>query len=36
MINGRVVVKEGHLATVEMGPIIERHNQIARQMVRGE
>jgi 8-oxoguanine deaminase len=36
MINGRVVVKEGHLETVDMGPVIERHNQIARQMVRGD
>ena len=36
MINGRVVVREGRLATVELGPIIERHNQIAANMVRGE
>jgi 8-oxoguanine deaminase len=36
MINGRTVVKEGHLETINLGPIIERHNQIARQMVNGE
>jgi cytosine/adenosine deaminase-related metal-dependent hydrolase len=35
MINGKVVVQEGRLTTVEMGPVIERHNQIAREMVNG-
>jgi hypothetical protein len=36
MINGRVVVQEGHLTTLELGPIIERHNAIAREMVTGK
>lgn len=36
MINGRVVVEDGRLTTVEMGPIIERHNAIAKTMVNGE
>ena len=36
VIHGRVVVEEGHLLTVDLGPIVERHNRIARQMVRGE
>ena len=36
MINGRVVIQEGQLATVEIGPLIERHNQIARAMVDGD
>lgn len=36
MINGQVVVEDGKLRTVDMGPVIERHNQIARQMVRDE
>jgi 8-oxoguanine deaminase len=36
MINGKVVVKEGRLATLEIEPIIERHNQIAATMVDGE
>jgi cytosine/adenosine deaminase-related metal-dependent hydrolase len=32
VINGQVVVKEGRLMTVEMGPVIERHNQLAREL----
>src|SRR5574341_649695 len=36
MINGSVVVEDGRLQTVEMGPVIERHNAIAKQMVNGE
>ncbi|NDJ52761.1 MAG: 8-oxoguanine deaminase [Chloroflexi bacterium] len=36
MINGRVVVHEGHLTTLEIEPVIERHNQIAKAMVNGE
>jgi 8-oxoguanine deaminase len=36
MINGRVVVEEGQLTTIDIGPIIERHNEIARTMVDGE
>lgn len=36
MINGRSVVKDGHLETVDLQPVIERHNQIARQMVNEE
>ncbi len=33
VINGRVVVEDGHLLTVDLGPVIERHNQIARELV---
>ncbi len=36
VINGRIVVEEGQLLTVDLGPVVERHNRIARQMVRGE
>ncbi len=36
LVNGRVVVRDGRLATLELEPIIERHNRIARRMVRGE
>jgi 8-oxoguanine deaminase len=36
MINGRVVVEEGQLTTIDIRPIIERHNEIARSMVDGE
>ena len=34
IINGRVVVQDGHLSTVDLGPVIERHNRIARELVR--
>ncbi len=33
IINGRVVVKDSHLLTVDLGPVIERHNRIARELV---
>jgi len=36
MINGRVVVERGRLTTLEIEPVIENHNRIARQMVNGE
>ncbi|MDM0056503.1 8-oxoguanine deaminase [Variovorax fucosicus] len=32
VVNGRVVVREGHLATVDLGPLVERHNQLAVQL----
>jgi len=32
VVNGRVVVRQGQLTTVELGPLIERHNQMARQL----
>ena len=32
IVNGRVVVREGHLATVDTGPLIERHNRLALQL----
>jgi cytosine/adenosine deaminase-related metal-dependent hydrolase len=36
IINGRVVVEEGRLLTVDLGPVIERHNRIARKLVNGD
>jgi cytosine/adenosine deaminase-related metal-dependent hydrolase len=33
VINGRVIVQDGHLTTLDLGPIIERHNAISRKMV---
>jgi len=33
VINGRVVVENGELTTVELAPVIERHNRMAREMV---
>jgi 8-oxoguanine deaminase len=35
VINGRVVVEDGRLLTVDLGPVIERHNRIARELVSG-
>lgn len=35
VINGRVRVQDGQLVDVELPALIERHNQIARAMVRG-
>lgn len=36
VVHGRVVVQEGRLLTVEEERLIERHNRIARRIVRGE
>ena len=36
VINGRVRVREGRLVDVDLQPIVERHNAIARALVRGE
>ncbi len=35
LVNGRVVVREGRIATLDMGPLIERHNALARQLAMG-
>jgi cytosine/adenosine deaminase-related metal-dependent hydrolase len=35
MINGRVMVEGGRLKTIEIEPVIERHNKLARNMVNG-
>jgi hypothetical protein len=35
LVNGRVVVRQGAIATVDMGPLIERHNQLALQLALG-
>jgi len=34
VINGRFIVKERQLTTVDIGPLVERHNQIAYQMLQ--
>jgi 8-oxoguanine deaminase len=36
MINGRVVVQDGRLTNMDIAPVIERHNQIAWEMLRGD
>jgi 8-oxoguanine deaminase len=32
VVNGRVVVRQGQLATLDLGPLLERHNRLARQL----
>ena len=32
VVNGRVVVREGQLATLDLGPLLARHNRLARQL----
>lgn len=36
VINGRIVVRDGHLTTVDLGVLVEQHNAIARKLVSGE
>ncbi|MDE3739712.1 MULTISPECIES: 8-oxoguanine deaminase [Pseudomonas] len=36
VINGKVVVRDGQLVTVDLPRVLERHNQLARQLVLGE
>jgi hypothetical protein len=33
VINGKVVVEDGGLTTLDLMPVIERHNRIAKEMV---
>jgi 8-oxoguanine deaminase len=35
VINGRVVVREGHLETLDLPVHVERHNRLARELVDG-
>ena len=35
MINGRTVVQEARIQTVDLGPMIRRHNEIAKNLLRG-
>jgi 8-oxoguanine deaminase len=35
VVNGRPVVREGQLASFELGPVVERHNALARRLVAG-
>ncbi|MCL6510080.1 MAG: 8-oxoguanine deaminase [Anaerolineae bacterium] len=36
VVNGRVVVRDGRLTTIELEPLLERHNRLARALVNGE
>jgi cytosine/adenosine deaminase-related metal-dependent hydrolase len=35
IVNGKVVVREGYLETVDLGPLMERHNRLALQLAEG-
>jgi cytosine/adenosine deaminase-related metal-dependent hydrolase len=35
VINGKQVVKDGHLLSIDLPLVIERHNQLAHQLVVG-
>ena len=32
IVNGRVVVRQGHLTSIDLGPLLERHNALAIQL----
>ncbi len=34
VVDGRIVVRNGQVVTVEMQPLVERHNRLARQLAR--
>ncbi|MFZ6046698.1 8-oxoguanine deaminase [Pseudomonas sp. CR3202] len=36
VINGKVVVRDGQIVTVDLPLVLERHNRLARQLVSGE
>jgi len=35
VVDGRVVVREGRLATLDLGPLVEHHNRLAVTLARG-
>jgi len=36
LVNGRVLLREGQLTTLDLGPLIERHNRLARTLVHAD
>ncbi len=36
VINGKVVVEDGRVATVDMGPMVEQHNRFAFKLAAGK
>jgi cytosine/adenosine deaminase-related metal-dependent hydrolase len=34
VVNGRVLVRQGQLTSVDLGPLIERHNALATRLVQ--
>ena len=35
VVNGRVLVREGQLTSLELGPLVERHNALSRLLLEG-
>jgi len=35
VVHGRVVVEDGRVVTLDMGPVVERHNRLAAKIARG-
>jgi cytosine/adenosine deaminase-related metal-dependent hydrolase len=35
IINGRIVVQDGRLVTVDLAPVIARHNRLSRELMAG-
>lgn len=35
IVNGRVLVRDGQLTTVDLGPLLEQHNRLARALLHG-
>jgi cytosine/adenosine deaminase-related metal-dependent hydrolase len=34
LVNGKVIVRQGQLTTVDLGPLLERHNRLAMQLAQ--
>mgnify|MGYP000520546398 CR=1 FL=1 len=35
VVNGQVVVRKGQLTTVDLGPLVEKHNRLAQTLAHG-
>ena len=36
VVNGKVVVQDGRVQTIDLPPLLERHNQLSKKMIRNE
>lgn len=36
LVGGQTLVRDGQLTTLDLGPLVERHNRLAMQLLRGE
>jgi cytosine/adenosine deaminase-related metal-dependent hydrolase len=36
IVNGRVLVREGRMTSIDLGPLVERHNRLARTLVTAQ